>query len=164
MLVDISKLSVGDVRDISFSENVVLPNTLGLLDVHSNVSFSGVLTALELGFSFSGELSASLLYPCSLCLAPVSIDIHVDFSEKYSDDDSSDEDFWGYTGKKIDFLPSIIDNIILNLPMKSLCSPDCKGLCNECGKNLNNGHCDCKANYINPNFAALSSIFDDKEV
>lgn len=164
MLFDISKLVLGDTQDISFSETVILPDTLGLLDVNSEVSVNGVLTAQASGFTLSGAISAGLLYPCGLCLTPVLVNVNFDFSESYSDAEFPEEDFWKYSGKVIDFLPSIIDNIILNLPMKNLCSPDCKGLCNECGTNLNHGSCNCKDHYINPNFAVLSSMFDDKEV
>lgn len=35
-------------------------------------------------------------------------------------------------------------NLLLALPMKDLCKPDCKGLCPKCGKNLNDGSCGCK--------------------
>ena len=36
------------------------------------------------------------------------------------------------------------DEIIIDYPMKILCKEDCKGLCSQCGKNLNEGPCDCK--------------------
>lgn len=38
----------------------------------------------------------------------------------------------------------IRDTIVLDYPMRSLCKPACKGLCPYCGKNLNEGLCDCK--------------------
>jgi len=43
----------------------------------------------------------------------------------------------------IDLEPDIRGEIILDYPMKPLCSPDCKGLCPKCGKNLNQGGCSC---------------------
>jgi len=36
------------------------------------------------------------------------------------------------------------DTIVLDYPVRTLCKPDCKGLCLKCGKNLNQGECDCK--------------------
>ena len=44
----------------------------------------------------------------------------------------------------IDLNPDIRDEIILGYPMRPLCRPDCKGLCSRCGKNLNEGECNCK--------------------
>lgn len=38
---------------------------------------------------------------------------------------------------------NIRDIIIVNYPMKFLCSENCKGLCQKCGKNLNEGYCEC---------------------
>lgn len=52
----------------------------------------------------------------------------------------------------------VTTNIILDLPMKNLCSEDCKGLCISCGKNLNEGDCGCKKDYINPQFAQLEDL------
>jgi len=44
----------------------------------------------------------------------------------------------------IELNDDIKDTIILDYPIKQLCSPGCKGLCHCCGKNLNEGHCNCK--------------------
>jgi len=39
---------------------------------------------------------------------------------------------------------NIRDSIVLDYPMRALCKPECKGLCPRCGKNLNEGPCDCE--------------------
>lgn len=44
----------------------------------------------------------------------------------------------------VDATDDLRGEIILNYPMKPLCRGDCKGLCPKCGKNLNEGKCDCK--------------------
>jgi len=43
----------------------------------------------------------------------------------------------------IDLNPDIRDEIILDYPMQPLCRVDCKGLCVKCGRNLNEGKCNC---------------------
>jgi uncharacterized protein len=43
----------------------------------------------------------------------------------------------------IDLSDNIKDTIILEYPIKQLCKPDCRGLCQKCGANLNNGRCNC---------------------
>lgn len=45
---------------------------------------------------------------------------------------------------EIDLLPDIRDALILAIPMKHLCRPDCKGLCPACGKNWNREECACR--------------------
>ena len=46
---------------------------------------------------------------------------------------------------------------VLNMDSKLLCSEECKGLCFRCGKNLNDGPCDCQPE-IDPRFAALKQL------
>jgi uncharacterized protein len=50
------------------------------------------------------------------------------------------------------------------LPTKRLCSEDCKGLCPYCGKDLNEGRCDCEVDEIDPRFEVLKKLkFDAGE-
>ena len=49
-------------------------------------------------------------------------------------------------------------DVLLQIPMKHLCSPDCKGLCSQCGKNLNFESCDCNKKQIDPRLAALAEL------
>lgn len=54
------------------------------------------------------------------------------------------------------------EEIQLFLPQKMLCSEDCKGLCVQCGKNLNSGKCDCEKD-VDPRWEALSQLLDMEE-
>jgi uncharacterized protein len=54
----------------------------------------------------------------------------------------------------------IVDNIILSLPIKTLCSETCKGLCPICGQNLNEGDCDCEIENIDPRLQKLKDFYD----
>lgn len=51
---------------------------------------------------------------------------------------------------------------VLDMEQKSLCRADCKGLCPQCGKNLNDGPCSCKKE-LDPRMAALASLLEDEE-
>ena len=51
------------------------------------------------------------------------------------------------------------EDLLLNLPAKNLCSEECKGICFRCGKNLNDGPCDCKKE-IDPRLAALQQLLE----
>jgi uncharacterized protein len=57
-----------------------------------------------------------------------------------------------------DILPRVREEVILALPMKLLCSQDCKGLCPICGMNLNKGSCDCERDEGDPRWAPLKKI------
>ena len=76
------------------------------------------------------------------------------------EDDTNDEliviDSYHY-----DIDPLVKEDIILSLPTKVLCKEDCKGICPQCGKNLNAGPCECKK-ATDPRWDALS-LFDCAE-
>jgi uncharacterized protein len=62
----------------------------------------------------------------------------------------------------IDLTDGIREDIILRLPLKNLCSEDCKGLCPKCGKNLNEGACGCKPAPPPSAFSELDTLIQDK--
>ena len=55
----------------------------------------------------------------------------------------------------------VISDILLSLPQKNLCKTDCKGLCPQCGANLNLGACDCRSGSVDPRLAVLKQLMDD---
>ncbi len=59
---------------------------------------------------------------------------------------------------KIELDKDIRDFAILGVPMKKLCSDDCKGLCPRCGKNLNEGICDCSEEKIDPRWEPIQKL------
>jgi len=59
---------------------------------------------------------------------------------------------------KIDLDKDIRDYAVLVVPMKNLCSEDCKGLCPKCGKNLNEGVCDCNEENIDPRWEPIQKL------
>lgn len=54
-----------------------------------------------------------------------------------------------------------LSDILLELPMKHLCSDDCKGLCPMCGKNLNEEQCGCKEDTCDPRLAVLRKLLEE---
>jgi uncharacterized protein len=54
----------------------------------------------------------------------------------------------------------VCEDIVFSLPLRFLCDEECKGLCSRCGKNLNDGPCDCKKE-IDPRMAALLQLLED---
>ncbi|MBT3311042.1 MAG: DUF177 domain-containing protein [Desulfobacterales bacterium] len=67
-----------------------------------------------------------------------------------------------FSGGMIELKDSVQEQLILAFPVKPLCRESCKGLCSNCGANLNDMKCDCENEYINPQFAALKNLKIDK--
>lgn len=70
--------------------------------------------------------------------------------------DEMDVDF--YREGLIETEDIVRDQILLNIPMKPLCSENCKGLCPICGTDLNESECGCKTKQIDPRFAVLENL------
>ena len=60
---------------------------------------------------------------------------------------------------KLDLSQLALEDVFLSLPSKLLCKEDCKGICPQCGKNLNEGPCGCKKE-VDPRLAALLDFLD----
>ena len=58
----------------------------------------------------------------------------------------------------LDLTEAIRQFSLLAIPMKPLCSEDCAGICQNCGKNLNEGSCDCPKDDIDPRWSELTKL------
>ena len=106
-------------------------------------------------FVVKGTLEAELILSCSRCLQKYSSEIKLDISEDVLKSEMEDEEEL--------YLDDIVkDNIILSLPMKPLCSEDCKGICPNCGQDLNEGECDCEVENLDPRLAKLKDFYDNE--
>lgn len=61
-------------------------------------------------------------------------------------------------GEAIDLSELVRQLLVLNLPARSLCRPDCRGLCAQCGADLNHGECRCAREEIDPRLAPLREL------
>ncbi|HEX4405972.1 MAG TPA: DUF177 domain-containing protein [Polyangia bacterium] len=115
-----------------------------------------------------GRLAGALETTCARCLeaARVSVDaqLAVTFVPTNLDqkDDEIDEadDVIAFGGNEIDLSDEIRDEILLALPLQSLCSEACRGLCSICGGNRNTAPCECEADQRQAasRFAALGKL------
>lgn len=115
-----------------------------------------------------GHAKVTLAMRCDRCLRPVEETLDLSFDREVFAPDISgvpqdDQEFMnGYEMDVDDFLHI---EIVINLPMKVLCKPDCRGICRQCGKDLNTGTCDCDTFVPDPRMAAIKDIFNgNKEV
>ena len=74
--------------------------------------------------------------------------------------DESNEDFVLLKDFQLPLDELVTTDLLLSLPMKSLCREDCRGLCPQCGHNLNNGECGCRQETVDPRLAALKDLLN----
>ena len=64
---------------------------------------------------------------------------------------------------QVDITESVREALLLALPFKKICRPDCKGLCSTCGTNLNHDQCSCTNERVDPRWAGLKNITFDND-
>ena len=75
-----------------------------------------------------------------------------------------DEDQYTYTGHVLELDDAVRTAILLELPSRILCKEDCRGLCAQCGANLNVNACSCQKDLTSRNpFSALASLLNEDE-
>ena len=120
-------------------------------------------------FRLVGRVRTQLELPCSRCLEPFRFPIDAAFDQRYlpasaaSTDaerevEEDDLETSYYSEDQIDLNELIQEQFYLVLPMKPLCTEDCKGLCAQCGTNLNSETCDCAPSWEDPRLAALKQL------
>lgn len=63
-----------------------------------------------------------------------------------------------FAGETVDLEPLTAEELVLSLPTVPLCGEACKGICQRCGKNLNEGPCECHADVVDPRWTKLRDL------
>ena len=120
-------------------------------------------------FRLVGTVVTELELPCSRCLEPFRLPVAAPFDLRYlpastvssePEREVEDEDLETsyYENDAIDLNELLREQFYLALPMKPLCQEDCRGLCPQCGTNLNTGNCSCAPVWEDPRLAALKNL------
>lgn len=134
------------------------------LKILKPIVFKGTLSVLEDIVSLEGSISTELELICSRCLNNFSISINTDIDEKFSNNYKEEDSIALVEGDIFDVTGAIVSNVISTLPIKRLCAEQCKGLCQECGTDLNLHKCHCQDSNIDIRFEKLQNLFNNKEV
>ena len=110
-----------------------------------------------------GQVSTTIHGICDRCASPfdrkVSFPIEVVLVTELANEENEDEWVFPLEGDSADLDDIVRTVFVLNLDSKLLCKEDCKGLCPQCGKNLNDGPCNCQKE-LDPRFAALKQLLE----
>ncbi len=121
------------------------------------------------GIVVEGEVSFTVELICSRCAGPFqsslreSIDLfykrgepRIEVKEAHLTEEEAKTVF--HDGEIIDLTIPVRDTVLLAVPTKPLCKEDCKGLCQLCGKDLNEGPCSCRGEEIDPRWRGLAEL------
>ncbi len=164
MNINVDSLNNGFSRQVEFETCITLPES-DSYDEQVLVSCNGTITNSHGKYTFDGQVAAKVVFYCSSCLEKFEEELSFPMIEVFSKETLEDDEMWAFSGKNnISLEEPIKTNILLNLPMKAICSKNCKGLCHICGHNLNLSDCGCERDYIDPRFEKFLHLFNNKEV
>jgi len=166
LLVDVAKLK----RSPGDSARYDLQAELPPLELPGeSASFAGLVRAgLEVintgkTLAVEGVVSGRLRLNCGCCLEPYDYPFEVAVEETYIPaSEGGGEEAVPFSGDYLDLTPEVLKSIILTLPMKMVCREECRGLCPQCGRNLNEGMCGCENEDIDPRLSVLKNLFKEK--
>lgn len=174
MKLVISQLSEGENRfhfespKDGWVKTVIAEVGKGGYRVKSEMEIDLNLTKLEPDYYLRGKMKFGVEQNCDRCaegfVLPVdhSFDValaHVSVKAKKAEltDESEELDINFFEGNEIELVPVIEEQFFLSLPYQSICREECKGICQQCGKNLNVAECACQKNRKLTPFSVLQS-------
>ena len=130
---------------------------------------------LETEIHLQGSLRTEVELVCDRCLEPMRHKSEVDFdlyyrpmatiAESVEVEIAKDElDIGFYEGNGLALEETAKEQILLALPMKNICRPDCAGLCPQCGKNRNLSDCGCQPAMQDPRWSTLQERSEERRV
>jgi len=116
-----------------------------------------------------GKLETRLEVACARCLDPVVVPVKRSFDLLYRplgtdaghqelSVTDAEAEIGYYQGEGLLLEDTLREQVLLAVPLKTVCSDDCQGICPSCGKNLNEGACSCEDDVEDPRWSALKEI------
>jgi len=148
---------VGFNHDFPFQyEYVQLGGDLDLRNLHGKVNIGRT----PQGLIVQGEFEGQAALECVRCLTDFDFPLHWTLTELYAFDKRSVTDSGLYVPEdaQLDLESILREYALLEIPIKPLCQPDCKGLCPVCGENLNERDCGHRPQHDDSPFAVLKNL------
>ena len=171
------KLKVSDIdiegTELDLSEEITI--RAGGSDLLAPVSAQ--LRAFRDGSSVivTGKAHADVELRCGRCLehlkTGIDADVNITYLPEIENKDVSEKhklseeelNTGHYSDNIIDISGLMREFVSVNIPIKPLCSEECKGLCAQCGTNLNAGNCECKDEVIDERWSKLKNLLKERK-
>jgi uncharacterized protein len=162
MIIKISNLSDG-VHNFSFDEPV---GTIGLTEpFFDNFKLEAEIMKSHNQIILNAEIKLNAEFDCDRCTVNYKTMLSGKYQMVYLFGKKPEDDDEGFNIKylpletdKIDLTQDLRDYAVLAIPMKKLCMEDCRGLCPECGKSLNETECNCGEKEIDARWLPLMEL------
>jgi len=168
LTIDISRLGRRPGSMMTYTQQVPSPSRIGLdllaIESGAPVDLDLQLQSVSEGVLVTGSVSGPTTGECSRCLAPIAGEVAIDLTELFAYPDSTteattEEDEIGHVvDDAVNLEQTIVDGVGLALPFSPLCTPDCPGLCPDCGMRLAEAGPGHHHDKIDPRWAKLAAM------
>jgi uncharacterized protein len=159
-------LAPGAVDYIDEAEQIGDLATSGSAEViHEHRGPKDIVADIRLRGRFAGNFQI----PCARCIEPVEIPVSAEFDLIFRplgvdagaperSITASETEIGYYQGDSLSLEDVLREQVLLSLPVRTLCKPDCKGLCPHCGANRNLQPCSCEKGTNDPRWGTLAAL------
>ena len=149
------------------------PDELDLMDervrLQQPASVTGRIRTSGSEVRVSGTIDARVEVECDRCLKALEVAVSAKFALEYitgqeyestqvAELSTEEMAVSVFDGEAIDVDEIVREQILLAVPDRALCKDDCKGICSNCGTDLNSGNCNCESSEIDPRWEALKKF------
>ena len=165
MMLGLSKIIDNPGASVSFSTSIDLSDLCYGVSypVTEPVKAEGTVRNTAGVLMMTGMITTCIHGVCDRCASDfdrdVEIPINVVLVTEMANEENEDEWVFPLEGDSANLDDIVRTVFVLNLDSKLLCKEDCQGLCHRCGKNLNDGPCNCQKE-LDPRFAALKQLLE----
>ena len=164
------RLIISDIPDEGLEKKLDLPVTLNNSLTPDTAHVALRIFRVKKLVLIEGNINIDVTLKCSRCCSDFVLPLkNLTFSDEFnpvqemSEDDEhelthEELDLSYYDNDEIDVHELIKEQVLLSVPMKPVCSENCKGICVTCGKDLNAGLCECKEDGHDPRLAPLQKL------
>jgi uncharacterized protein len=157
--------SIGTTRSYEIAEEKFVADEVRVTGLHGKVTF----TRLRDNLLLQGWLEGEATLECGRCLEPYVQPLHMELEVEFQPSVAistgeplpppEDDSVYMIDGHHVaDLDEAVREQVLLSLPMRPLCKPDCAGLCPVCGKNLNEGPCEGHGKEVDERLAVLATL------
>ncbi len=160
------KIKISNLSDGSHQFRFVEPvNSIGLESpFEGNIEVDVEINKVHNQLILDSSILVNTVFECDRCTASFSRPLRAEYEMVYMlrvepvETESDNIAYLSAEADSIDISDDVKDFAILAVPMKKLCSEECKGLCSRCGKNLNEGDCSCSKNETDARWFPLMEL------
>lgn len=168
MLLDMKPILDGEKKKLDFSMSLTEEDCKAYTGLFPDLCFAFPIEVTGEVKNMSGYMvlyeSACVKFnaPCARCAEPTDSELSLSLEKSIATGDVSrdNDEYIFIEDMKLNITAPLFEEMLLEMPSKILCREDCRGLCARCGKNLNEGPCECPKSEGDPRLAILKTLLE----